>query len=183
MRNRKLGGGLSLTALLALVAVPVAVAGTGTAMAQSVVATELYQIGNGSVSKVTASAEPASTGTTAKYTVTFTTPSALVKGATVTVADPSGATTFPSSVSNYSVLDETSSATQSPASVSLASGGHAVTIALSAAIGAGSSLSVGISGVAWKCRLLPTLALRAAQPTCWHLPPRRLGLRPLPTLP
>lgn len=140
---------LGAAALSGLLAAPLVAAGAGIAVAQGTVTTQGYIIGNGSVSGATASAQPDTAGATADYTVGFTTPSALTKGSsTVTLSAPNGQTTFPSSSTDYFVVDNSSpSGSQPVASTSLGTGGHSVVIGLSASLAAKSSLSVYIQGV------------------------------------
>ena len=125
----------------------VAVGGSGVASAQDVVTTQGYTIGDGPVTGATAVAQPDAAATTADYTVGFTTPTALGKGATVTLSDPKAATVFPAAKADYIIIDNTrSSADQQAASVTLASGGHAVTLGLSVPVPAGDALSVYVVG-------------------------------------
>ncbi len=117
------------------------------ASAQDVVTTQGYTIGDGPVTGATAVAQPDAAATTADYTVGFTTPAALGKGATVTLSDPKAATAFPAAKADYIIIDNTrSSADQQAASVTLASGGHAVTLGLSVPVPAGDALSVYVVG-------------------------------------
>ena len=117
------------------------------ASAQDVVTTQGYTIGDGPVTGATAVAQPDAAATTADYTVGFTTPTALGKGATVTLSDPKAATVFPAAKADYIIIDNTrSSADQQAASVTLASGGHAVTLGLSVPVPAGDALSVYVVG-------------------------------------
>ncbi|HTV10456.1 MAG TPA: Ig-like domain repeat protein [Acidimicrobiales bacterium] len=148
MLKRKLRAvGRGVAAVLLPIAVPL-VPGHQLAAAQGAVVTETYQIGNGSVSSATVFAMPSGSGASALYNVGFTTPSALAKGATITVADPSASTVFPSALSDYYIVDGTSSlGDQAVSSSVLAPSAHAVTVGLSAALAAGSSVSVRISGV------------------------------------
>jgi hypothetical protein len=126
--------------------------GTGTmaspAVAANIVTTQQYTIGNGSVLDGTAVAQPDTAGATANYTVGFTTPSALSAGSsTITLADATGGTTFPANTADYLVIDNTASSGDQPAqSANLGSGADSVTLGLSKAVGAGSSLSVYVIG-------------------------------------
>ena len=148
LKNKEWRKACVLSGLIAALGMPLIVADSGTALAQAVVTTRQYQIGAGSVTGATAAAQPATTGATATYTVKFTTPTALSKGQGLTITDPTGATTFPTSVSKYSIVDNSSSSgNQSPSSVVLASGDHTVTLDLAAPIVASSSLTVSVSGV------------------------------------
>lgn len=121
MLRRPFGIGTTVAAI-ALSSGVAAVSGTTTASAQSVVQTEQYTIGNGSVANASATADPDVAGDTANYTVGFTTPSALTGGQdTITIASPSGPT-FPSGQNDYFVIDNTSSSgTQTVSSVSVSS--------------------------------------------------------------
>jgi hypothetical protein len=120
----------------------------GVATAQSVVNTQKYTIGNGSVTDATAAAQPDTAGATANYTLGFTTPSALSKGSgTITLSDPGASTTFPGAQTDYFIIDNTDSSGDQPVSgVSLASSGHSVTLGLSGPVAARDSLSVYIIG-------------------------------------
>lgn len=149
MKSRKLRSAAAVTALCALVTVPVVAEGAGSALAQASVTTQTYEIGNGSVTKATATVNPGTAGSTGAYAVSFITPSALAKGATITVTDPTGATSFPSAANDYAVVDRTSSsAAQVPSAVQVATGGHSVTLQLTSSIGANSSVTVNIAGAA-----------------------------------
>jgi hypothetical protein len=138
--------GTSVAAIVLLWGVA-AVSGTAAVSAQNVVKTEQYTIGNGSVLNASATADPNVAGDTANYTIGFTTPSALAGGRdTITIASPSGPT-FPSGQTDYFLIDNTSSAgTQTVSSVSVADGGHSVTLKLSKSVPADSSLSVNVIG-------------------------------------
>jgi hypothetical protein len=146
MLRRPFGIATSVAAI-ALLSGAAAVGSATPASAQNVVKTEQYTIGNGPVANATATANPDVAGDTANYTVGFTTPSALVGGQdTITIASPAGPT-FPSGNNDYFVVDNTSPAgTQAVSSVSLANGGHSVTLELSKSVPAGSSLSVNVIG-------------------------------------
>jgi hypothetical protein len=138
---------LSMAAVGALTG-PVLAANSGVASAQTVVMTQKYMIGTGTVSNTTASLQPDTAGGTADYTIGFTTPSALTKGTdNITLADPSGSTVFPGKQADYFVIDNTHPAgNQLVASATLATGGHSVTLGLSTSVGAGDSLTVYIVG-------------------------------------
>lgn len=144
---------ISAAAALSLVAAgpvigPVLAGDGAVAAAQSVVKTQSYIIGNGSVTNTTAVAVPDTAGDTANLTVGFTTPSALSAGSdTITLADPSGATVFPGSQADYFVIDNTHPRGDQPVSGAvLASGGHSVTLKLSGSVSAGDSLTVYVVG-------------------------------------
>jgi len=147
MLRKPIGIGTSVAAI-ALLSSVAAISSAQQATAQSVVQTEHYTIGNGSVLNATATADPDVAGGTANLTVGFTTPSALAGGKdTVTIASASGPT-FPSGQNDYFIIDNTSSSgTQIPSSVTLADGGRSVTIKLSKSVPANSSLSINIIGV------------------------------------
>ena len=146
MLRRPTGIGMSVAAIALLSGVG-ALGVASAAAAQNVVKTQQYTIGNGSVLNATATADPDVAGDTANFTVGFTTPSALAGGQdTVTIASPSGPV-FPSGQNDYFIIDNTSSSgTQTASSVSLASGGHSVTLKLSKSVAADSSLSVNVIG-------------------------------------
>jgi|GEM_PF-1418027 hypothetical protein len=146
MLRKPVGIGTTVAAI-AFLSGMAATTGATTASAQNVVETEQYTIGNGPVQNATATADPDVAGSTANYTVGFTTPSALVGGQdTVTIASPSGPT-FPSGQNDYFVIDNTSpSGTQTVSSVDLADGGHSLTLKLSKSVAAQSSLSVNVIG-------------------------------------
>ena len=146
MLRRPTGIGMSVAAIALLSGVG-ALGVASAAAAQNVVKTQQYTIGNGSVLNATATADPDVAGDTANFTVGFTTPSALAEGQdTVTIASPSGPV-FPSGQNDYFIIDNTSSSgTQTASSVSLANGGHSVTLKLSKSVPADSSLSVNVIG-------------------------------------
>ncbi len=150
-RRRTLGRRRALVPTAALAAL----VGTGfvgaiapAASAASVVQTQPYLIGTGSVNNVSVAAQPATAGTAATYTVGFSTPSGLVAGSdTITVNDPSGATTFPSTTSNYFVIDNSRPGySQSAASVLLAGGAHGTYVGLRTSVPAGDSLTLAVIG-------------------------------------
>jgi Bacterial Ig-like domain (group 3) len=117
------------------------------ASAQGVVTTQGYTIGPGPVSGATAVAQPDAAGATADYTVAFTTPMALAKGATITLTDPKATTVFPAAKADYIVIDNSRpSADQQAASVTLSADGHNVTLGLSVAVPAGDALSIYVVG-------------------------------------
>ncbi len=138
----------SIAALTILAAGPLVAAGTTVASAQNIVTTQKYVIGTGSVSGASAVAQPDTAGSTANYTIGFTTPSALSGGsATITLSDPTNSTTFPSSTGGYFVIDNTTAAADQPvSSATVAAGGHSVTLGLSSDVAAGSSLTVYVIG-------------------------------------
>ena len=118
------------------------------ASASGVVQTQPYLIGTGSVNNVSVEAQPATAGATATYTVGFSTPASLVAGSdTITVNDPAAATTFPSSTSNYFVIDNSRPGySQSAASASLAGGAHGAYVGLRTSVPAGDSLTLAVIG-------------------------------------
>lgn len=140
------GGAVALGMVGAL---PAALVAATPATAQSVVMTQTYTIGNGSVTGATAVPQPDTAGASANYTVGFTTPSALTGGsATITLASANGAITFPSTPASYVVVDDSHAASVATVSkVVLGSGNHSATVTLPASVGAGSSLSVYVIGV------------------------------------
>ena len=147
MKTHLVRAGTAAAALL-LAAANMTAASQGTAAAQSTVQTEKYMIGTGSVTGATVAAQPNAAGDTANYTVGFTAPGALVGGRdTITISDPTSSVTFPSAKSNYLVIDNNNSAEdQPPASLSLGTNGHSVTLGLSTSLPAGTSVSVYVTG-------------------------------------
>ena len=137
-----------VAALGVLAGGPFVLGAAAPAYAQGTVATEQYTVGNGSVQNATASAQPDTAGATANYTVGFTTPSTLTGGSsTVTLSDPAASTVFPGNTDDYFIVDDTSStADQAVSSAEVASGGHSVTVGLSATVRAGASLSIYVVG-------------------------------------
>jgi hypothetical protein len=119
----------------------------GTAAADSVVTTQTYTIGNGSVANATAVAQPDTAGATANYTIGFTTPSDLAGGSsTITLNDLSGPT-FPSSKNDYFIIDNTSSSGDQPvASATATNGDHQVVLGVLVTVPAKSSLSIYVIG-------------------------------------
>ena len=136
---------IGLATLTALGLWPVVAAGT--AAADTVVTTQAYTIGNGTVSNATAVAQPDTAGATANYTIGFTTPSDLAGGSsTITLSDPSGPT-FPGSKNDYFIIDNSSSSGDQPVtSASVTSGGHQVVLGVSVTVPAKSSLSIYVIG-------------------------------------
>ncbi len=147
MKHKSISVAGSVAALSFLAVAPV-LAGAPPAQATTVVTSEQYTIGNGSVTGATAVAQPDTAGTTANYTVGFTTPSALAGGsATVTLASAGNAVTFPATVSDYFVVDNSHpSSGVTVSNAALASGGHTVTLTLGVSVPAGSSMSVYVIG-------------------------------------
>jgi len=120
--------------------------GSSTAVAQGVVTTQQYTIGNGPVLDATAAAQPDTAGATANYSVGFKTPLALdATSGSITLSG--SATTFPSAKADYFIVDDTSSSGDQPVgNVSVDDSGHSATVQLSSAVAAGSSLSVYVVG-------------------------------------
>ena len=139
---------VSTAALAALVGTGVGGAMAPAASAAGVVQTQPYLIGTGSVNNVSVEAQPPTAGATAAYTVGFSTASGLVAGSdTITVNDPAGVTTFPSTTGNYFVIDNTRPGySQSAASVSLAGGAHGAYVGLRTSVPAGDSLTLAVIG-------------------------------------
>jgi hypothetical protein len=100
------------------------------------------------VTGATAVPQPDTAGSTANYTVGFTTPSQLVGGsATITLSSPDGAVTFPAAANDYFVVDNSHpSANQAVSTVTLGSGNHSVTLGVATTVPAGSSLSIYVIG-------------------------------------
>ena len=139
---------VSIAAVTTLLSGVVIGAGGAVAFGQGTVKTQAYTIGNGPVSNATAVAEPDTAGASADYTVGFTSPSALAKGSTITLSAPNGRTIFPSATTDYFVVDNShTSGSQPVTGAALATGAHGVTLVLSAAVDAGSSLSLYIESV------------------------------------
>ena len=180
----------SATALSLLAAGAVAAQGATEAAAQSVVTTQKYTIGNGSVTDATAVAQPDTAGTAANYTLGFTTPTALARGSdTITLSDPNASTTFPGGQTDYFLIDNTNSSGDQPVSgANLASGGHSVTLGLSEWVSARDSLSLYVIGVTNPARVPTVLTFqhpktprhRVLRRTTSSLRPRRRpSTRPL----
>jgi hypothetical protein len=146
MRSRSLGAIAGAALLGALALAPLA--GASPAAAQAVVLTQHYTIGNGTVTGATAVPQPDTAGSTANYTIGFTTPSELVGGsATIVLLSPNGTVTFPAAANDYFVVDNSHpSANQAVSSVTLGSGNHSVTLGVTTTVPAGSSLSIYVIG-------------------------------------
>jgi|SRR5579875_66615 len=146
MTNKSLGAVAGATLLGALALAPLT--GAAPAAAQAIVTTQQYTIGNGSVTGATAVPQPDTAGSTANYTVGFTTPSQLAGGAaTITLSSPDGAVTFPAAANDYFVVDNSHpSANQAVSNVTVGSGNHSVTLGVATTVPAGSSLSIYVIG-------------------------------------
>jgi hypothetical protein len=138
----------TLAAVTLVAALPMVTIGVGTASAQDVVPTQAYAVAGVTATSPTAAPQPTTPGSSSNYTLSFTTTTALIGGVdTITLADPSGSTVFPSSTADYLVIDDTASTGPEPvSSVNLANGGSSVTLGLSGSAAAGDFVTVYIIG-------------------------------------
>jgi hypothetical protein len=139
----------SLAAVTLVTALPMVALGTGPAVAEGVVVTQVYTVASVATTSPVVVPQSAVAGASSNYSVSFTTATPLTAGVdTITLSDPSGSTIFPSSTADYLVVDSTGPATpQAVPSAVLASGGSSVTLGLPGSAAAGDSLTVYIVGV------------------------------------
>ncbi len=139
----------TLAAVTLVAALPMVTLGTAPAMAEGAATTQVYTVASVATTGPVVVPQNATTGASSNYTISFTTPTALIGGVgTITLTDPTGSTIFPSSPADYLVADSTGSAApEAVSSVDLTNGASSVTLGLSGPASAGDSLTVYIIGV------------------------------------
>jgi len=138
---------VTLATVTLVAALPMVTLGVGPASAQDVVATQVYAIASVTPTSPVATVQPTTAGASSIYTVSFTTSTFLTGGVdTITLTDPSGSTTFPSSTADYLVVDNTRLTGPELVSSVEASSGSSVTLGLTGSASAGDSLTVYIIG-------------------------------------